>query len=99
MDSNLGDNPEEISVALESVVRALPCDVLLNLIGLLLEREHLSSRSRDALTSALFMPGSTHEADTDKDREALLVCIGHLPPDEQREVSVAVFEAVALPEH
>jgi hypothetical protein len=98
MQSNLERSPEELSGALESVVRALPRDVLLNLIVLLMEQEHLSARSRDALTFAMFLRRST-SGSGEPDREALLGFLRQLPPEEQREVSVALLEAVALPEH
>ena len=97
MLSNLGSSPEELSGALASLVRALPRDVLLKLIALLMER--LSRRSRDSLTFALCLRRSAYEGRAEKDREALLDCVRHLAPEEQRAVTLAVLDVVALPEH
>jgi hypothetical protein len=98
MEAIRGSEPEAVSPALELLVRVLPRDTLLTLLGLLLEQEHLSFGSRDALTCAILMRHPVDEGNVENDREALLNCVRRLPPDEQRSVTLAVLEAVAFPE-
>jgi len=62
--------------------------------------ERLSPHSRDSLTFALFLRRSaTDGRGIESDREAIVDCVRHLPPGEQKAVALAVLEAVGLQEH